>query len=102
MNPLKRTSMEPESLSLSQVIVEGRVRQDMGDIDELCNSIREVGLIQPIVLTRDYRLVAGERRLRALRKLSVPMLIHAKTFIFSDEVDDVKLKAIECEENLKR
>ena len=91
-----------ESISLSQVIVEGRVRQDMGDIDELCNSIREVGLIQPIVLTRDYRLVAGERRLRALRKLSVPMLIHAKTFIFSDEVDDVKLKAIECEENLKR
>jgi DNA modification methylase/ParB-like chromosome segregation protein Spo0J len=93
---------EPESLSLSQVIVEGRVRKDMGDIDELCNSIREVGLIQPIVLTRDYRLVAGERRLRALRKLSVPMLIHARTFIYNDEVDDVKLKAIECEENLKR
>jgi site-specific DNA-methyltransferase (adenine-specific) len=93
---------EIESISLSQVIVEGRVRKDMGDIDELCNSIREVGLIQPIVLTRDYRLVVGERRLRALRKLSVPMLIHARTFIYNDEVDDVKLKAIECEENLKR
>jgi ParB/RepB/Spo0J family partition protein len=93
---------EIESISLSQVIVEGRVRKDMGDIDELCNSILEVGLIQPIVLTRDYRLVAGERRLRALRKLSVPMLIHARTFIYNDEVDDVKLKAIECEENLKR
>lgn len=89
-------------LQIQAIKVEGRIRQDMGDIDELCNSIRSVGLIQPIVLTREHLLVAGERRLRALQRLGIKELLHAKQFIYNDEVDDVKLKAIECEENLKR
>lgn len=90
------------SLSIDLVIVESRVRKDMGNLDELCNSISEVGLIQPIVITHDNVLLAGERRLRALRRLGIQTLLHAKQFIYNDEVDDVKLKAIECEENLKR
>jgi DNA modification methylase len=96
--------MEPtaELLSVDKIVVEGRVRQEMGDIDELANSIQAVGLIQPIVLTRDYRLIAGERRLRALRKLGINNLVHASHFIYNDEVDDLKLKAMEIEENVKR
>ena len=89
-------------LNIDSIFIKDRVRHDLGDIDELCNSIKEVGLIQPIVVTRDLRLVAGERRLRALQRLGIKSLIHAKTFVFSDEVDDVKLKAAEIEENLKR
>jgi DNA modification methylase len=92
-----------ETLQINQVRVADRVRKDFGDIDELCNSITEVGLIQPIVVTRlDYRLIAGERRLRALTKLGVKDLIHAIHFIYTDEVDSLKLKAMEYEENLKR
>ena len=93
-----------EELSIKDIVVENRVRKDLGNIDELANSIKEVGLIQPIVVTRDLpaKLLAGERRLRALQRLGITKLIHAKTFIFNDEVDDVKRKAIECEENLKR
>lgn len=98
MSDLKELAM----ILIQSIQVKDRVRSDMGDIDGLCNSIREVGLIQPIVITRDSVLVAGERRLRAMQRLGVKELIHAKTFIYSDEVDDIKLKAIECEENLKR
>jgi DNA modification methylase len=94
--------MEPELLSVDKIVVEGRVRQEMGDIDELANSIQAVGLIQPIVLTRDYRLIAGERRLRALRKLGINNLVHASHFIYNDEVDDLKIRAMEVEENVKR
>jgi len=91
-----------ELLRLDSVIVDERVRKDMGDIDELCNSIKAVGLIQPIVISRDNRLIAGERRLRALKRLGVDALSHAKTFIYNDEVDPLRISAMEIEENVKR
>ncbi len=96
-----------EGLSVSQIIIGDRTRKDFGDIDELSNSIREVGLIQPIVVTRDYRLIAGERRLRALTKLGLNVLAHAGVsgsghFVFNDELDPLKLKAMEIEENVRR
>lgn len=48
-------------------------RQDrLAGVDELAASIRQDGLLSPIVVTRDgdgYRIIAGERRYHALRKL---------------------------------
>lgn len=44
---------------------------DAGKLQELADSIREKGVIQPLLVTRSqgnrYRLIAGERRLRAAR-----------------------------------
>ncbi|MCE1245705.1 MAG: ParB/RepB/Spo0J family partition protein [Firmicutes bacterium] len=43
-------------------------------IDELSNSIRELGVIQPVIVTKKdglYHLVVGERRLRASKKLGL-------------------------------
>lgn len=91
-----------EGLAITDIKVDERVRKEMGDIDELANSIRSVGLIQPIVVTRDNKLVAGERRLRALKSIGINVLVHAHTFIYNDEVDELKIKAMECEENIKR
>ena len=60
-------------------------RGEMDDIslDELANSIREHGIIQPLILTKDetgdyYTLIAGERRLRAAKLVgleSVPCIV---------------------------
>jgi ParB family chromosome partitioning protein len=47
----------------------GRHRKDMGDLDALADSIRAVGLLQPVVVTARKKLIAGERRLRAVAKL---------------------------------
>lgn len=44
------------------------------ELEDLAQSIREVGLIQPVVLTRKdglYHLVVGERRLRAARLIGM-------------------------------
>jgi hypothetical protein len=49
--------------------VENRFRKDFGDIDALAASIAEIGLLQPIGVDSNYRLVFGERRLRACRSL---------------------------------
>ena len=94
--------MDVINLSINEVVVQDRVRKDLGDIDELCNSIKEVGLIQPIVLTREHYLVAGERRLRSLQRLGINTLIHAKTFIYNDEQDKLRIQAMEIGENVRR
>jgi len=91
-----------DNLPITSVLVEERIRKDYGDIDELANSIKAIGLIHPIVVTRSFQLIAGERRLKAMKKLGIPELVHAQTFIFNDELDPLKLKAMEIEENVKR
>jgi len=56
-------------------------------LDELANSIREHGIIQPLILTKDeagdhYTLIAGERRLRAAKLVgleSVPCIVRQAT-----------------------
>jgi ParB family chromosome partitioning protein len=51
-----------------------RLKFDQQALDELKNSIREKGLIQPITIRRvnsHYELVAGERRLRAVVELGL-------------------------------
>jgi ParB family transcriptional regulator, chromosome partitioning protein len=54
---------------VSDVRVEGRHRRDLGDIESLMESLREIGQLQPIVVTPDLKLVAGGRRLAAARSL---------------------------------
>lgn len=47
-----------------------RRRFDDEGIDELARSIKEVGILQPVLVTRDgerFRILAGERRARAAR-----------------------------------
>jgi N6-adenosine-specific RNA methylase IME4/ParB-like chromosome segregation protein Spo0J len=46
-----------------------RHRKDIGDIDALARSISENGLLHPIVVDKDNNLVAGERRLEAVKQL---------------------------------
>jgi ParB family chromosome partitioning protein len=47
-------------------------RHDIGDVDELAESLRAHGLLQPVVVRRrgrGYELIAGHRRLEAARQL---------------------------------
>ena len=57
-------------------------RKDVGNLDELMASIREHGILQPIIVSivgdDQYRLIAGERRFTAARALkleTVPALV---------------------------
>jgi ParB family chromosome partitioning protein len=75
-----------------------RQRKSLENIDVLADSIRRLGLIHPIVVTRDLELIAGERRYSACKSLgwtSVPAQ-------YVDELDQGKLRLIELEENIKR
>jgi len=69
---------------------------DTQAIDELAQSIREKGVIQPLLVRRkgDYfELIAGERRLRAAKSLNIkelPILIKN-----AEDVDSLELALIE-------
>ncbi len=65
-------------LAVEKIRVGRRHRVDLGDLDGLRDSIGEIGLLHPIVVTRENRLVAGRRRLEACRSLgisSVPVVV---------------------------
>lgn len=67
-----------QKISLSQIIETGNVRKEYQDIEELAKSIKDSGLMQPIVVKRagvtdtgiqQYELIAGHRRKRAFEYL---------------------------------
>jgi N6-adenosine-specific RNA methylase IME4 len=59
----------PAALPLDRIRMGKRHRRDLGDIDALAATIAEVGLLHPVVVRPDGLLVAGERRLRAAKRL---------------------------------
>ena len=69
-------------------------------LEELANSIKSVGIIQPIVLRpigERYQIVAGERRFRAAQKAGLTQVIaHVR------EIDDDKMLEIALIENIQR
>ncbi len=80
------------------VISPDRQRQDLGNIAELAESIHRLGLINPITIDENNVLIAGERRLTAVRSLgwtAVPVQ-------FLSDLSEYELQSIEFEENVKR
>ncbi|MDX2181574.1 MAG: MT-A70 family methyltransferase [Bryobacteraceae bacterium] len=53
------------------ITVGERHRRDLGDVKSLAQSIEDVGLLHPVVITPDGTLIAGQRRLAALRHLGL-------------------------------
>jgi ParB family chromosome partitioning protein len=54
-----------------------RLTQHLDDLEELCRSIQSLGLAQPIHVWfdgRHFRIVDGEKRWRACRKLGMTMV----------------------------
>lgn len=77
-----------------------RIRRtfDQQALDDLAESIRTVGLIEPIVLDDENFLLAGERRLRAIKLLGWS----DAEIVYMRDLDDWKKAVIELEENLRR
>ena len=54
---------------IDRIFVGPRTRRDMGDIAALAASIGDLGLLNPITVDEDGRLLAGARRLAACKLL---------------------------------
>ena len=88
----------PEKINLTNF--QTRKRFDKESLEQLARSIRENGLIQPIILRKknnSYELIAGERRLRAAQIIKldkIPSIIL--------DADDKKAFELGLIENLQR
>ena len=78
-------------------ITDGRRAISSHAVDELSKSIAEVGLLNPIVVTMDGRLVAGAHRLEACRRLGWTTIPAAAV-----ELDALHAELAEIDENLVR
>jgi ParB-like chromosome segregation protein Spo0J len=56
-------------VGISDIIIDHCYRHDLGDLRALAESIREYGLLRPILIAADHRLIAGRRRLEACKRL---------------------------------
>jgi hypothetical protein len=54
---------------IATIKVGERYRKHMGDLQALADSIDKDGLLHPLVINQEKRLIAGERRLRACRDI---------------------------------
>ncbi|HZG14973.1 MAG TPA: nucleoid occlusion protein [Candidatus Bathyarchaeia archaeon] len=99
----KTDSEEIRQIPIDQIVpnpYQPRTVFDDEKIEELCQTIRTHGLIQPIVVrvrNNQYELIAGERRLRATKKLGmekIPAIVK--------EFNDTQTASIALIENLQR
>lgn len=88
-----------KAVPISEITVPpDRQRKEMKGIEELARSLAAVGLINPLVVTEDLVLVAGERRLTAAKSIS---WTHIDVRLVTDLTPN-EAKIIEFEENAKR
>jgi N6-adenosine-specific RNA methylase IME4 len=60
--------MTRRTLPINQIRVGKRHRKDLGDISGLAASMAELGLLHPVAVTPDGKLIAGGRRLAAAKR----------------------------------
>ncbi len=94
---------EISEIAISDIIpnpTQPRSEFDEEALEELADSIRQLGLIQPITVKRDgdkYIIISGERRWRASEKAGLTAIP-----AYVREVDDTTLHAMALVENIQR
>ena len=82
-------------IAITEIEIGDRFRSAVGDINGLVSSIKEVGLLHPVVITKSNLLIAGRRRLEACKSLGmerIPVTV----------IDSERLKEAERDENEQR
>lgn len=88
------TQIDPREI----IIPEGRQRRDASDTEDLQGSIKERGIINPIIVTKGLVLIAGERRTRA----AIAVGLTSVPVRFDGELSPLERRIVELEENERR
>ena len=86
-------------MRIDAIKVDGRFRKDLGDLDSLASSIEARGLIHPPTVDPDLRLLAGRRRIEAMRNLG---WTHVEVYVVDRIEDAAERLRVELEENTCR
>jgi ParB family chromosome partitioning protein len=66
---VKHSNSKP--MAIHDIVVGDRYRKDLGDLEPLKTSITDIGLLHPVVIDGDRRLLVGGRRLEACKQLGM-------------------------------
>ncbi|MGE3796114.1 MAG: ParB N-terminal domain-containing protein [Dehalococcoidia bacterium] len=83
--------------SVASIVVGERHRRDPGDLTPLMDSLKRVGLLQPVTITPDGYLICGYRRLEAAKKLGWNTL---RVWVRSGISDELTRLLAERDENV--
>lgn len=85
-------------LPIASIDASNRIRKDYSHVSTLAESIAAHGLLQPLVVTADNRLVAGGSRLEACKSLGWTDV----DVVFIETIPEDRLRILEVEENIRR
>ena len=85
-------------VNINDIKIKKRVRHDLGDLEDLKNSLRTYGLLNPVTLNGKYELIAAERRLTAAKQLGWTNI----NAVILNNMTDVEELEMELEENNQR
>ena len=103
-SPLGKATEKMARVSLAEIVpnpFQPRKRFDESKMEDLVSSIREKGIIQPILVRqteKGYELIAGERRWRAAQELKLEDI----PVIIKKDVNDVSSLEMSMIENIQR
>jgi len=92
-------SREFVDIAIDHVVVRKRIRSNDGDLSALESSLREVGLLQPILIDRHNVLISGGRRLAACRNVGLTTVPALRCPVDADSMEALQIQA---DENLCR
>ena len=85
-------------INIDDIKIKRRVRKDLGDLENLKDSLRRYGLLSPITINSKNELVAGQRRLESAKQLGWTT-INANVIDVEDKIGQLEM---ELEENTQR
>ena len=92
---MKTFYIDPKKIKTKEEL--GRIRKDMGDINDLAKSIKSLGQIVPIIVNQDNELIDGGRRIGACILLNIDIFC-----VLRENVNALDMKVLELEVNIKR
>jgi ParB/RepB/Spo0J family partition protein len=91
--------MQRQKIAVKDVLVEARQRElDHEHVKSLAESIKLYGLVQPIVINQENRLIAGGHRLAAHKLLNLEEI----EIVYKETLSEDQLQELELTENIKR
>ena len=85
-------------VSIHKIIIEDRIRKELGDLTPLMNSLQKHGQLNPIVIDEESKLIAGHRRLESAKRLG---WLTVETICLKELSRSDKLE-LEIDENIHR
>ena len=85
-------------LLIEDIKIKKRIRKDLGDLTSLIDSLRNHGLMNPVVVTKKNELIAGHRRIESAKVLgwkSIDVMV-------LDKISELEKLELEIEENVAR